>query len=232
MDEALLLIQTYQSWIYLILALALLIYARSGFRWWRTLDKAEFGLERERARRGLARAGVMGVWVVVVGGLTFLAATVLSPAVPAAHRPTPLPTVSLLATPVTPAPNETGVPATALPEAALDASGCTNPAATLSFPSEGSQLSGKVQIQGTANIPNFAFYKYEYIELAAGRPAPGAVWRAISAGTTTVTDGDLGAWDTSLVVPGDYGFRLVVTDTAGNAPLPCVRSVRVTPAPG
>ncbi len=42
-------------------------------------------------------------------------------------------------------------------------------------------------------------------------------------------DSDLGFWDTTLVNPGDYGFRLVVTDTAGNAPLPCVRRVRVLP---
>jgi hypothetical protein len=86
-----------------------------------------------------------------------------------------------------------------------------------------------VSVQGTADIPNFAFYKYEYIELAAGLPAPGAVWRAISAGTEPKTDEELGAWDTTLVIPGDYAFRLVVTDTAGNAPLPCVQRVRVLP---
>jgi hypothetical protein len=229
MDEALLLIQAYQTWIYVVLAAALVLYARSAVVWWQAYDRAEFGLERERARRGLTRAGVMGVWVVLVAGLTFLAATVLSPAVPAALRPTPLPTFSLLATPSTPAPQD-GVPAaTALPEAALDSSGCLNPGATLTSPIEASDLSGTVTIQGTADIPNFAFYKYEYIELAAGLPAPGAVWRAISAGTTPVMAGELGVWDTTLVIPGDYAFRLVVTDTAGNAPLPCVRRVRVLP---
>ncbi|HMK09318.1 MAG TPA: hypothetical protein VK449_09840 [Anaerolineales bacterium] len=229
MDQALLLIQAYQTWIYLILAVAFVLYARSAFVWWRSYGRAEFGLERERARRGLTRAAVMAIWVFLVAGLTFLAATVLSPAVPAALRPTPLPTVSLLATPLTPAAAESGPAATALPEAALDASGCQNAGSTLTFPSEASELSGSVKITGTADIPNFAFYKYEYIELAGGLPAPGAVWRAISAGTTPVDDGELGAWDTTLVIPGDYAFRLVVTDTAGNAPLPCVRRVRVLP---
>jgi len=229
MDQALLLIQAYQTWIYLVLAVAFVLYARNAGLWWRTYRRSEFGLERERARRRIARAGVMGVWVALVAGLTFLAATVLSPSVPATLRPTPLPTVSLLATPSTPAPPDGAPAATALPEAALDASGCLNPSATLTFPTDGSDLSGSVSIQGTADIPNFAFYKYEYIELAAGLPAPGAVWRAISAGTTPVTAGDLGAWDTTLVIPGDYAFRLVVTDTAGNAPLPCVQRVRVLP---
>jgi hypothetical protein len=229
MDQALLLIQAYQTWIYLVLALAFALYARNALLWWRSYERSEFGLERERARRRIVRAGVMGTWVALVAGLTFLAATVLSPAVPASLRPTALPTVSLLATPSTPAPQDGAPAATALPEAALDASGCLNPSATLTFPTDGSELSGSVSIQGTADIPNFAFYKYEYIELAAGLPAPGAVWRAISAGTTPKTDEELGAWDTTLVIPGDYAFRLVVTDTAGNAPLPCVQRVRVLP---
>jgi hypothetical protein len=179
MDQALLLIQAYQTWIYLVLGLAFVLYARNALLWWRSYERAEFGLERERARRRIVRAGVMGIWVALVAGLTFLAATVLSPAVPAALRPTPLPTVSLLATPSTPAPQDGAPAATALPEAALDASGCQNPLATLTFPTDGSELSGSVSIQGTADILNFAFYKYEYIELAAGLPAPGAVWRAI-----------------------------------------------------
>ena len=229
MDQALLLIQAYQTWIYLVLGLALLLYARSAAAWWRAEHRAEYGLERERAHRGWTRSAGMAIAVTGVGSLTFLVTTLLSPAVPASSRPTPLPTVSLLATPSTPAAQSTGPAATALPEAALDSSGCLNPAATLTYPEEGSELSGTVTIRGSAAIPNFAFYKYEYIALAAGSPAPGAVWRAISAGTDPITKSDLGFWDTTLVNPGDYGFRLVVTDTAGNAPLPCVRRVRVLP---
>src|SRR3990172_8375595 len=157
MDQALLLIQAYQTWIYLVLAVAFVLYARNAGLWWRTYRRSEFGLERERARRRIARAGVMGVWVALVAGLTFLAATVLSPSVPA-----PLPPPPPRGGPRAPPP---------LPEAALDASGCLNPSATLTFPTDGSDLSGSVSIQGTADIPNFAFFKYEYIELAAGLPA-------------------------------------------------------------
>src|SRR3990172_3279896 len=133
MDEALLLLQAYQTWIYIILAVAFVLYARSAVLWLQVLQRAEFGLERERARRGVTRAGIMGVWVFLVAGLTFLAATVLSPAVPASLRSTPLPTVSLLATPSTPAPEASGPAATALPEAALDSSGCSNPGSTPPF---------------------------------------------------------------------------------------------------
>jgi hypothetical protein len=229
MEEALLLIQAYQTWIYVILGLAFLIYARIAFRQWRVLEVAEFGLERERARRGATRAAGMLAWILIVAVLTFLTATFLSPAVPAANRPTPLPTVSLLATPVTPAPEFAGPAATGLPEMSLDPTGCGNPLATLTNPAQDTELRGTVTIEGTANIANFAFYKYEYIALAAGGPAPGAVWRAISAGTDPIVEGELGAWDTTLVTPGDYAFRLVVTDTAGNAPMPCVVRIRVLP---
>src|SRR4030042_1913347 len=73
--------------------------------------------------------------------------------------------------------------------------------------------SGEAEIRGTANIPNFGFYRYEYRALASG-----SAWRAIGAGDTPVVDGLLGVWDTRLVLPGDYAFRLVVADAAGNAP--------------
>jgi hypothetical protein len=229
MEEALLLIQAYQTWIYVILGLALVVYGRSALRGWRELRLAEFGLERERARRGATRAGAMVAWIAVVAALTFVTATFLSPAVPATMRPTALPTVSLLATPFTPVPGESGPAVTSLPQAVIDPTGCENELATLTSPAEGAELRGTVPIEGTANIANFAFYKYEYVALAGGSPAPGAVWRAISADTTPVVEGELGVWDTTLVIPGDYAFRLVVTDTAGNAPLPCAVRVRVLP---
>src|SRR3990172_5467960 len=104
MDEALLLIQAYQTWIYVVLALAFILYARSAIFWWRLYDRSEFGLERERARRRITRAGVMGVGVGRGAGMPSPAAPVPSPAAPAPPRPPLLPPVSLLAPPSTPAP--------------------------------------------------------------------------------------------------------------------------------
>ncbi|HET7012257.1 MAG TPA: hypothetical protein VFI11_15895 [Anaerolineales bacterium] len=231
MDEVLLLLQARQAWIYLVLAIVGLVYARIAWRRLRTLRTSLFGLERERALRGLTRATAM-LGLVLGGGLfTFVAATFVAPAVPASSRPTPLPTVSLLLTPgVPPAQGTDFVPSTPLPQAPIDSAGCQNPAATLTSPKDGDSLAGLVSITGTANITNFAFFKYEYIPISGGAPMPGAVWRAISAGTKPVLDGELGSWDTSIVTPGDYALRLVVTDTAGNAPLPCVVTLRILPA--
>jgi hypothetical protein len=191
-----------------------------------------YGLEVERAQQGLARAAAM-LGLVAFGIVsTFVVATFVAPAVPASARPTAIPTVSLLATAGPVSQGTTFAAATPLPQATLDPAGCQNPQATLTSPSDADSLTGLVTVTGTASIENFAFFKYEYIPISGGLPTPGAVWRAISAGTQPVVDGDLGPWDTSLVTPGDYAFRLVVTDTAGNAPMPCVVTVRVLPSGG
>lgn len=228
MTETLLFIEEYQVWIYLALAAAILVYLRVTWRWYRSRRATIFSLEREHATAHLTRAATLLGLACVLFVATFAATTFLGPAVPASERPTPLPTVSLLPT-ATFAPAEGDgqavTTATPLPTVVVDSAGCANPQATITAPQTGESLTGIIEISGTADIPNFAFYKYEYISRTAG-----AVWRAIQAGTTTVREGLLGTWDTRLVIPGEYALRLVVTDTAGNAPQPCVILVRVMPS--
>lgn len=227
MTEALVLIQTYQFWIYLVLGVAALVYLRLTLAWLRRYRNAVFGLERERAVAFLSRSGAM--LALVVAGLsgTFLVANFVGPAVPLGARPTVMPTVSLLSTAEsTPAGGaSTFVSTTGVPIGTPDSSGCSNPLATLTSPKNGDTISGSVDITGTANIAGFAFYKYEFRD-----PRGGGGWQAISAGTDPKTDDLLGKWDTSLVPAGDYDLRLVVTDTSGNAPLPCVIRVHVAPS--
>ncbi len=226
MEEALLFLRNIQGWIYALLGLAGLVYLRQAWRAFREHRKAFFSLERERAAARLSQAGAMLALVVAAAGATFVLAEFFSPAVPASERPTPVPTVFLLATPATGTPLGGGdfVTATPLPAAVIDSTGCQNPFATLTEPAPDAELRGEVTIRGTAAIDNFAFYRLEYISLV-----PGSTWRGIAAGTRQVLDGELGKWDTRLVVPDVYAFRLVVTDTAGNAPMPCVIRVRIFP---
>jgi hypothetical protein len=89
-------------------------------------------------------------------------------------------------------------------------------------PSPDSEISGIVELKGTVNISNFGFYKYEYSQ-------DNSVWNTIQAGTTMVTNGALGNWDTSLLAAGDYSIRLIVTNNEGNPLPPCVLSVTVKP---
>ena len=226
MTEILIWIESHQTWMYLLLGLVGLFYLRLALRWFAEMRKAIFSLVRERALGGLRRAGAMLALVVAALIGIFLLANFVGPALPLPARPTALPTVSLLAT-GSPAQAEDGefVAASPLAVGTSDAAGCANTLATLRMPEAGETLSGVVDIEGTANIENFAFYKYEF------RPASSdQVWQAVSAGTTPVVDDLLGTWDTSLVPAGEYAFRLVVTDTSGNAPLPCEIQVRIVPS--
>jgi hypothetical protein len=234
MEEILLFVEEQQTWIYLLLALAGLIYLRAIFRATRDLRRAVFDLERERATVRLMRSGAMLAMVAAGLAATFVVATFAGPALQLPLRQTPFPTISLLATPeVGSAPeNEGFVTATPLAAAGSDSSGCQNQAATITDPQAGDTISGLVSISGTANISNFAFYKLEYRRITID-----SEWYPVSAGTDRVCDEgcdikqELGFWNTSLVEPGEYIFRLVVTDSAGNAPLPCEIRVRVMPSP-
>lgn len=231
MEEAILFIEANQSWIYLALVLLAVVYTWLFFQAYQSLRGALFGLERERAISKLTRSGAM--LALILSGIlaAFVITTFASPAIPAALRPTPLPTVSLLATPAREeaSEGEQGAPPTPLTVDMVDGSGCENPNATITSPDSGEAVRGEVELLGTANIPGFAFYKLEYHDLKEG-----SEWLAISASNQPVCDGCaeeqfLGLWDTSLVTPGQYAVQLVVTDTLSNAPLPCQILVQVTP---
>lgn len=216
MEEALLLIASVQGWVYALTLLAGLVYLRLTLKWHAEVNRARFGLERERASASRLRAVLMLGLVGAAALATFAISTLLVPQVPLAN-PTPAPTISLL---------ESGS-ATPLNRELPDSSGCLNPAATISDPQPGDELRGLVEIRGTADIPGFAFYRIE-----VRQSGPDAPWQVITAGTETREDEVLGAWDTGLVDNGVYLLQLVVTDAEGNAPLPCSIEVVVLPPGG
>ena len=231
MEEALVLIEENQTWIYLGLGFFGLIYLRIAIKRYQDYRSTFFGLERDRARERLVQSILM--LMLVVAGLvaTFLAATFGAPAVPVSARPTVLPTVSLLKTPEF-AGEEGQVEASATPmeDAIIEGLGCSNPAATITSPKDGDSIRGVIEILGVANIPGFAFYKVEIKSVTTG-----AMWQAIGAGTDPICENCdieelLARWDTSLVMTGEYLLRLTVMDSVGNAPLPCELRVRVLPA--
>ena len=234
MEEILLFIEERQNWIYVILTLAGLVYLRSVFHSYKELRGAIFGLERERAMSRLIRSGAMLILVFAGLAATFVVATFAWPALSVSIHQTPIPTISLLTSPEVDVDTVLEESQTTTPRDSLivDSSGCQNPMATITDPQNGDSVSGLVVVLGVADITNFAFYKIEYKRLM-----PGEVWHPISAGTQPVCENDcqvkeeLGTWNTTLVTPGDYAFRLVVMDAEGNAPLPCEIQLRVLPPP-
>jgi hypothetical protein len=93
-------------------------------------------------------------------------------------------------------------------------------------------LAGKVEVRGTANIENFAFYVIEVSTLGNNwlsvitspkvTPVPSGPELSMP-----VVEGILGVWDTSLQEPGNYALRLTVYDSAGNSPLPCTIPITI-----
>jgi len=227
----LVLIEEHQTWMYLGLGLIGVLYLRLVINHLNEVRSTFFGLEMDRAREKLVRSLVM--LGLVVAGLVaiFIAATFGGPAVPVSARPTVLPTVSLLSTTGEAFSGDDGVAmSTPMDDAVMEGLGCSNPDATIIFPKDGDAIRGVVEILGVANIPGLAFYKIEIKTLA-----PDALWQAIGASTdpvceTCVQQEILARWDTSLVTIGEYIVRLVVIDSAGNAPMPCEVDVRILPS--
>lgn len=211
----------YAPLIYFVLALWAVLAARRLWMAWQEGRTAVFGLERQLAHQRIARrtVPVVAALLLMVGELILSA--LLAPALPAAEI-LPTPTVDLLSTPTETLPllifSETAEPvATSTPAVG----GCIPGQIMITFPEPGMEIRGQVTLSGSADIPNFGFYKYEVSPLGADQ------WTTISAGNAVVRDSDLGRWDTSQLTPGDYLLRLVVTDNQGNAFPPCMISVRI-----
>jgi hypothetical protein len=76
-------------------------------------------------------------------------------------------------------------------------------------------VSGVIQVSGAATLDDFDYYKFEF-------RVPGKEWSFIQRYDNPVPGGVLGSWNTDTAAPGEYEFRLVVVDSIGNYPEPCV----------
>lgn len=211
---------TYEPLIYIALAIAGLYAFRGMWRSWRDWRDSVYTLEREFALRRLGQATAFGLLVLMLLFAEFYIATFIAPSLPAADIPV-TPTLDLLATPIETLPTNDGTVPLVTPVVQSGMSGCVPDQIMLTSPKSGDEVSGTVDLTGTANVPNFGFYKYEIA------PSGTANWTTISAGAQTVVDGDLGKWDTTALTNGDYFLQLVVIDNVGKTLEPCIISVRV-----
>ena len=228
MEDALRFVREYEIYIYIILGVVAAWYLRKFIVSWRDLREAAFGLERETAQARLNWSASVLVFTLILGVIEFALVSYVVPAVPGAV-PIFTPTLDLLATPTLPLNPEDGTPgaATLTPAATLPPSenGCAPDQVEITFPTSNSSVQGIIEIIGTADIPNFGFYKYETA------PVNDPTWLTIQAGDKVVKQDVLGPWDTSRLNPGDYYLRLVVTDNAGQQLPPCTIQVRVEAPP-
>ncbi len=229
MEETLLFFKTYEVWIYLVLGIGSVIYLRKFSLAWTELRGATFGLEKDNAQQRLNQAASVLVLLVIMAVAEFVLVSFVTPLVPGAS-PLPTPTLDLLATATTtlPAPGEPAEASTVdvtealLATVDLGASACLEGQIMITAPSPDESLTGEVEIRGTADVPDFGFYKLE----VARRAEP--LWLTIQAGRAPVQDDLLvSSWDTSPLPPGDYILQLVVVDTQGQNLPPCQIPVRI-----
>lgn len=213
----------YEVLIYIALAIWGLFVFRSMYRTWREWRDSVFSLEREFALRRLGRITAIALLIFGLGFAEFFIATFVAPSLPASDILT-TPTLDLLAAP----------PATLSPEDATQAalspvtqaapsgmSGCVPDQIMISSPKPGDVVQGSIEITGTADVPNFGFYKYEIAPLGTQS------WATISADRNPKKDVALGTWNTAALTNGEYFLRLVITDNVGVSLEPCVIAVRV-----
>ena len=232
--------------LYFLCALGMLIGLRSFALARRQRKVAVFGLEREAARALRRRAYSMLGSMIALAGSVYLLTNVIKPTletmpvVEGGGTPTPTTMLTpqttaspppLLFPTVTPtfgiaAPG--GEAAEPLPTPADDgaSTGCDLIGVTITSPLPGEVVAGQVNVQGEANILNFAAYKFE-----VNGPSTGGAWATVGSFTTPVASGFLGSWDATSLAPGSYSFRLVVVDTSGNFPEPCAIPITIA-APG
>jgi hypothetical protein len=229
MEEALRFFKTYETIIYLGLGGLAIWEIRKFILAWEEVRNAAFGLERESAQGRLNKTAIMLVVLMMMATAEFTLVSFIVPSVPGA---TPLltPTINLLATPTItlvasiPESEEQEIEATSLPISAQPEfeSGCIPDEVMITEPAHGDSVSGQITLVGTADIPNFGFYKYEVT-----RPGE-SIWLPIQAGREIRNDEPLGDWDTGVLPQGAYLLRLVVSDNQGNDVGTCVIQVNVT----
>jgi hypothetical protein len=210
----------YELLIYLILGVGTLVVGSSLWLAWREWRASVFGLEKELSFQKVRVSGAFFILFLMIVLSQFCLVTFIAPFLPAVtFRMTP--TADLLQTPAATlsAAELTAHP----PQAAAPAGtvGCVPKQIMISSPLPGSQVQGKIVLTGTVDVQNFGFYKYEYSF------AGGESWSTIAAGDKIIRDGELGAWDTSQLVPGDYQVRLLVTDNLGKALPACILPLHV-----
>lgn len=235
MAEAIRFLREFEIWIYVVAGVIAVWQITKFVRAWQELSISAFGLEREHAQYKLNSAAALLVLMLLTVVGEFMVVSFLAPIVPGAI-PIPTPTLDLLATPSITLPPPTSTisgtvqaDSTALPDSTPqpavvpEQSQCVTGQVMFSEPIDGQEIRDIVTLKGTANIPNFGFYKYEIAH-------PGdSAWLTIGGGRSPVLEDKLGDWDTTTRVPGEYLLRLVITDNEGNYLPACVIRVRIAP---
>ena len=244
------LLANYSGLIYIALIIGVAFYLREIFSARQELQQSLFSLEREAARSRLWRGVMMSALLGFIAVAIFVLSSVVAPELAddaARNTPTPpfilntnTPTPTFQPTPTrtprpptpapgTPTPTIAGAPTPTISPTPppLPSASCPDPNVQIVAPIAGQAFSGAIQVRGTADAPNFAFYKFTL----SGPATNNETQTAGDVVRTTVRDGVLGAIDTTNLVtsPGVYVLGLVVVDNTGNELPHCTVPIVIKP---
>jgi hypothetical protein len=231
MEELLSFLERFELWIYLLLGGISFVYLQKMVSAWRQWRGTVFGLERDSAQLKLTTSITI---LVLLALLVIGEFTIVSFVIPAYPRlsslPTPTlnvlvdrtPTLPVVIIPTAPAstPTRTGL---VIAPSESSAEGCVPGRVEWIFPTQGQEIKGTVELKGTVNIPNLGFYKYEFMQPG------GKTWTTIAAGNQPKVNGQIGFWNTTQLVPGDYLLRLVAVDNQNQVLPACSVKIRIIP---
>lgn len=229
----------YAGLIYLGCVIGAVLYIREIIAARQDLRQSLYSLEREAAGGRVVRSAVMLLVFGFIVIATYILSTVVAPNMPATleeetptpsftlptntptptYQPTPTrtprPTLAPTSAVIAPAPGEvTPEQPTPTPPSSLPPVSCPDPNAQLTAPVAGQTFSGDIQLRGTANAPDFAFYKFTLKGPATNNveQTTGDVVR------TAKRDEVLGSINGAALIdqPGVYIVSLVVVDNTGN----------------
>lgn len=213
----------YEPLVYIALVIGGLYSFRQMFRYWREWRDSVYRLEREFALQRLGRATSLGLLVLGLLFAEFYVATFIAPSLPASDILT-TPTLDILAVPIeTLSPDSATQAALSLSTPVIQSGmkGCVPDKIMITSPASGDEIKGTVDLVGTADTPNFGFYKYEVAPVGTNN------WATISAGDSPKRDEVLGQLNTTIMANGDYFLQLVILDNVGKTIEPCVIAIRV-----
>jgi hypothetical protein len=237
--------------LYILSAAGILLMAYRLQRARRELTVSQFKLEREHALvrqasavtlGGLLIEFLIGVWAVAnmmapslrdiqVGANTGTGSTRerFVTSTPAPNPPVVLggnapvgDNVDIFSTPVA-----TATPVGTIIPDAPEIVGCPRDSAWIFIPGNGQLLYEATTIEGTANISDFAFYRFEIKPMTSG-----AEFAPIGGDNTVpVVDGPLGDFLPFNFANGDYRFRLVVFDNTNMMRALCEITIHISDPP-
>ncbi len=157
-----------ESYLYIILGIIGFIYLRKLIISINEYRNSSFGMEKDNARGHLFQASgvLLLVLIVAIGEFAFISYIETSPSA-LIIQSTPTINLSATDTPMISQPQalpaNTSVPGigteTVLPPVSPV---CEPGKIEWTSPKEGEEIKGSVELKGTANIPDFGFYKYEF----------------------------------------------------------------------